>query len=52
MKFKEISIYPTVNKDIAVTIDKDVVSTIELQLLGVGETEIDIEFPDFSDYTK
>ena len=26
MKFKEISIYPTVNKDIAVIIDKDVTS--------------------------
>ena len=48
----EVSYSETTVTNIKVTIDKDVVSTIELQLLGVGETEIDIEFPDFSDYTK
>lgn len=37
---------------VKVAIEKDVVSTIELQLLGTGTSEIAIQFPDFSDYTK
>ena len=48
----EVTYSETTVTNIKVTIDKDVVSTIELQLLGTASSEIAIEFPDFSGYTK
>lgn len=48
----EVTYSETTVTNIKVLIDRDVQSTIELQLLGTSDSEIAIEFPDFSGYSK
>ena len=52
MKFKEISIYPTVNKDIAVTIDKDVTSDEIVKVIKKAAGNLLIEAKLFDIYTS
>ena len=52
MKFKEISIYPTVNKDIAVTIDKDVTSDEIVKVIKKAAGNLLIEARLFDIYTS
>lgn len=48
----EVTYTETKVSNIKVTIESDVISTISLDLLGTGENDIAIEFPEFSDYTE
>ena len=52
MKFKEISIYPTVNKDIAVTIDKDVTSDEIVKVIKKAAGNLLVDAKLFDIYTS
>lgn len=48
----EVTYSDTTVTNIKVLVDRDVQSTIELQLLGTSDSEVEIQFPDFSEYKK
>ena len=52
MKFKEISIYPTVNKDIAVTIDKDITSDEIVKVIKKAAGNLLLDAKLFDIYTS